>query len=51
MKKPKRTMYEFGSVHTGGPDTHPGILKAKRDKDEYKKKSGAVRKKATVKKK
>lgn len=31
-KKQKTTMYDFGSVHTGSAKTHPGVLKAQKDK-------------------
>lgn len=31
-KKQSNTMYNFGSVHTGSASTHPGVLKAQKDK-------------------
>ena len=31
-KKKSNTMYNFGSVHTGSASTHPGVLKAQKDK-------------------
>ena len=54
--KKKNTMYNYGSVHTGGNSTHPGVLKAQSDKAkrdsvaaEYKKKADA-QKSAAIKK-
>lgn len=31
-KKQSNTMYNFSSVHTGSASTHPGVLKAQKDK-------------------
>ena len=31
-KEQSNTMYNFGSAHTGSASTHPGVLKAKKDK-------------------
>ena len=31
-KKQSNTMHNFGSVHTGSASTHPGVLKAQKDK-------------------